>query len=193
MQPDFHFEHHLTRDELQALKNRRTGMTIFQISWIMVFVSLIVVNWQLRFRYEAWPPPGVEKLGLLLPTVATVALLISAVLARHALAAIQTERMSDFLKSWRVVMGLGVFFALIMVIEWIGVSFESQYGKVFRVMTGFHGTHALVIGGYMLKVFREASAGRFDRGDFWSVEAATKLWYFVTIAWIMFYLVLYWL
>ncbi|MBK8025534.1 MAG: hypothetical protein IPK19_30090 [Chloroflexi bacterium] len=34
----------MTREERMALANRRTGLFIFQISWIMVFVCLMLVN-----------------------------------------------------------------------------------------------------------------------------------------------------
>ena len=44
------------------LKNNRLGMNIFQISWIMAFVALVIVNWQLRFSYAQWPPAGVAPL-----------------------------------------------------------------------------------------------------------------------------------
>ena len=48
------------------LKNNRLGMNIFQVSWIMAFVAMIVVNWQLRFNYSQWPPAGVAPFRLAL-------------------------------------------------------------------------------------------------------------------------------
>jgi heme/copper-type cytochrome/quinol oxidase subunit 3 len=78
-------EHYLTREELIALKNKRLGMTIFQISWIMAFICLVIVNLQLRGSYTSWPPPGVEKLGIVLPTLATAGLGVSVFLARRGL------------------------------------------------------------------------------------------------------------
>jgi hypothetical protein len=34
---------------------------------------------------------------------------------------------------------------------------------------------------------------QYNARNFWAVEAGAKLWYFVIVAWIMFYAVLYWL
>ena len=39
------------------LKNNRLGMTIFQISWIMVFLALIIVNWRPSIRCCPRPRP----------------------------------------------------------------------------------------------------------------------------------------
>ena len=65
-------EQALSRSERQALANKRTAVTVFQVSWIMVFVCLIVVNLQIRSSYPTWPPPGVDALDRILPTVATI-------------------------------------------------------------------------------------------------------------------------
>ena len=69
--------------------------------------------------------------------------------------------------------------------------FMDYENGVFRVMTGFHIFHALVIGGYIWWVQRRAAAGVYGSQDSWDVEAGAKLWYFVVAAWIMFYVALY--
>ncbi len=175
------------------LKNKRTGLALFQISWIMAFVSLIVVNWQLRFQYRTWPPPDARVMDPLLPTVATAGLILSALLARRALTAIRHDDVTAFLRQWAATIGLGVAFVGIMVVEWLSASTATQYGVLFRVMTAFHGVHALAIGVFMVGVYRNARRGSYHAGHFWAVEGAAKLWYFVTIAWLLFYVVLYWI
>lgn len=180
------------------LKNNRLGMTIFQISWIMVFLALIVVNWQLRFSYSEWPPDGVAPFDPLLPTVATVALLLSSFLVKRGLDALRAQNPSGFLMCWRGAMALGVAFMAIIVYEFAAVSdaaMATQYGITMRLMTGFHVLHALAILAIILRVYRSGAAGRYsgDAHDSWPVEGGAKLWYFVTVAWIMFYVVLYWI
>ncbi len=181
----------LSRDELIALRNKRTGVTIFQISWIMVFVCLIVVNLQIRSNFVVWPPVGVDELNRALPTVATLALLISSVAAYLGLRALRQSDRVGMLNNWRVALVLGVAFIAIMALEWVAVPFSEQYSTVFRVMTAFHALHALAIGLIMVQVYRTALAGGYDLAHHWAVEASVKLWYFVTVAWIMFYVVLY--
>jgi heme/copper-type cytochrome/quinol oxidase subunit 3 len=50
----------------------------------------------------------------------------------------------------------------------------------------------VVIGALLVRVYRSAMRGAYNSGSFWPVEGAAGLWYFVTIAWILFYAVLYW-
>jgi len=187
-------EDNLTPEELQDLRNKRTGMFIFQVSWIMAFFCLIVVNWQLSFSRE-WLPEGAERMSILPATFATAALLLSAFLARRGLQAIRADDRNGFLREWAATLVLGVLFIFVMLYEWVVIgntsAADTQYAQVFRLMTGFHMVHAFVIGAYMLGVWHSARAGSYGPLDFWAVEAGLKLWYFVFIAWILFYVVIY--
>lgn len=218
MQEDLTLDRPMTREQEIALKNRRTGMNIFQLSWIMVFVCLVIVNWQLRFTATTWPPEGIQRLDRFLPTLGTFGLIASAVLARRALMTINAPvyDLRGFLIQWRGVLLLGAAFVLIMAYEWVTLppipqttltladgsqvtGDSTQFNAVFRLMTAFHGFHALVIGLFMFRVMRSAQYGAYKPTsrhpvvDTWDVEAGVKLWYFVVFAWIMFYVVLYWI
>jgi heme/copper-type cytochrome/quinol oxidase subunit 3 len=190
MQQDI-LEKQLTRDEEIALKNNRTGVTVFQISWIMVFVCLILVNLQIRSNFPSWPPSGVQGLEPILPTIATIGLLASALLVRSGSKAMSTGERESFLSQWRLALALGVGFVLIMGYEWVTVQFSGQFSTIFRLMVAYHAVHALVIGYIMWRVYRTAQAGGYTVLRHWPVEAAAKLWYFVVVAWVMFYVVLY--
>lgn len=182
----------LSRKELQDLRNKRTGLTLFQISWIIVFVVLAMAYFQIRSLWATWPPPGVEKPSIVPSTAATIALIASSFLVRRAVQAIRQDQLDSFLAQWRTVIGLGVLFVLIMAYQWIAMPIgdPGQYGILFRVLVGYHGIHALVIGGYLVTIYR---SGQYGSTNFWPVEAAVGLWNFVTVAWILFYLVLYWI
>ncbi len=186
------------RDAEMRLKNNRLGMNIFQISWIMAFVALVVVNWQLRFSYTQWPPEGVAPYDPLLPSVGALALLFSSVLVYRGLKSLRASRTGAFLNAWRLGIALGLIFMAIIIYEFISVSdaaMSTQYGVTFRLMTGFHFVHALVILGIMIRVYQNGDAGKYsaDEHGSWAVEGAAKLWYFVTVAWMLFYVVLYWI
>jgi heme/copper-type cytochrome/quinol oxidase subunit 3 len=181
----------LSRDEALTLKNQRTGVLVFQISWIMVFVCLILINLQIRANFATWPPPGIEALDRILPTVGLIALAASAFLARRGLHAIARDDRAAMLTAWKGALGLGVAFLVVMAFEWVQAGSTGQYSTIFRVMVGYHALHALVIGYLMVRVLRNAQAGGYDSVRYWGVEAAAKLWYFVVVAWAMFYVVLY--
>ena len=188
----------LDRDAALRLRNNRLGMTIFQASWIMVFLAMIVVNWQLRFSYAQWPPAGVAPFDPLLPSLATLALLLSAALVHRGWQELRAGRTGDFLKRWRLAMALGTVFMAVIIYEFINVSqaaLATQYGVTMRLMTGFHFVHALAILAVMLHVYRSGSKGAYSGGEHeaWAVEGTAKLWYFVAVAWLLFYVVLYWI
>ncbi len=180
------------------LKNNRLGMTIFQASWIMAFMALVVVNLQLRFSYAAWPPAGVAPFDPLLPSIATLALLLSCWLVRHGWFGLRAGQPVRFTQSWRLALALAIGFAALIAYEFVNVSaaaLATQYGITLRLMTGFHLAHALAIMAVMLGVLRNAGRGQYsgDPRDSWAVEGTAKLWYFVSVAWILFYVVLYWI
>lgn len=184
-------EQGLSRQELQDLRNKRTGLAIFQFSWIMAFICLSVVNLQLRSIAPTWPPPGVGQLNALIPTLMTLGLIASSVFIRRGVKALKAGETEPFLTNWRYALGLGTLFVVVMAFEWITVPYSGQYSDVFRLMVGFHGVHALAIGYYLWKVYRNGQAGRYGPGNFWPVEGGAGLWHFVTIAWLLFYVVLY--
>ncbi len=184
-------ERNLSRAELQDLRNKRTGLTIFQISWILVFVCLGMVNLLLRQRQLSWPPPGAEPPSPVLPTLVTGGLLVSVWMVRQALRAIKAGETAAFLTRWRVALVLGIAFVAVMIYEWISIPYSAVYSDLFRMMTAFHGVHALAIGAFMGMIDRGVRAGNYGSANFWPVEGAAGLWYFVVVAWMLFYAVLY--
>ncbi len=185
-------EQNLSRQELQKLRNNRAGIAIFQFTWILVFVCLVIVDFQLRNSYTTWPPEGVQKLDTGLPALVTVGLIASSVLAHRAYDSFRAGGSHDsFLMLWRIVIALGVVFIAVMTYQWLTVPSSGQYSALFRLMTAYHGVHALVIGAFLWRVYRFARARVYSAKNFWPIEAAVKLWDFVTVAWVLFFITLY--
>ncbi|MFW5692223.1 MAG: cytochrome c oxidase subunit 3 [Chloroflexota bacterium] len=184
-------ENQLSRDEQQTLRNKRAGMFIFQVSWIMAFLCMVVVNWQLRFSSN-WKPEGTPEASPMIGALATVALVISTALVWRSVSAIRADAVQPFLIQWLGTIGLGLLFVGMMLYEWVSIQTGTKYSLTFRLMTGFHMVHALVIGGYMLGVYFNARQGTYDSVNNWAIEAGAKLWTFVLVAWMIFYVVIYW-
>src|SRR5690606_19148130 len=110
------------RERLLRLKNKRNGVAIFQASWILAFVCLAVVNLQLRAASPEWPPLGVEKLDAVLPSVATLVLLLSVPLVRRGVRAISADGVASFLVQWRAALLLGAGFIAMMAFEWLTIT-----------------------------------------------------------------------
>lgn len=183
----------LEREAEMRLRNNRLGLTVFQGSWILAFVCLVIAYWQIGFSPE-WRPSASERPDMVLPTIATLGLLLSTWYARSGLKAVEADRIKAFLSRWLIAMGLGVVFFVIMVSQFFAVPASTdgqQYGFIYRLMIGYHAFHTLVIGIMMVQIWRLGRQGRYHADNSWSVEATAKLWYFVTVAWVLFYVVLY--
>lgn len=178
------------------MRNNRLGITIFQWSWIMVFVCLIVVYWQMGFS-PGWRPSPEQAPSPILPTIATLGLIASAFFARRALhLAQQTDAPtnSQFLQNWLVALALGTAFLLIMALQYFTTPVDNdgqQFGYVYRLLIGYHALHAVVIGVMMVQIWRLGRDGRYHGDNTWPIEATTRLWDFVVVAWLLFYAVLY--
>lgn len=184
-------ERPLTREEQIALKNKRTGITVFQISWILVFVCLVVVYFQMRSEQVAWPPAGVQPAALLPGLLATAALFASAALVWRGLKTARAGHLHGLMQQWLIALALGAAFVVIAGAQWSAMSGDNAYGMVFRVMVGYHLLHAIVIGIYMAAVLRSVRAGHVTVRDLWPAEAGARLWYFVVAAWVLFFVPLY--
>lgn len=185
-------EEQLRQDEALVLKNNRLGMSIFQVTWIFAFLCMVVVNWQLRFSRN-WKPEGTQEADFLIGLFATGTLCMSTFLVWRSMKAIRQDNLSVFLPQWLGAIGLALLFVAVMFFEWVTIAQpDTQYAQVFRLMTGFHMVHALVIGAYMMIVYFNARRGNYGADHHWAVEAGAKLWYFVLVAWFIFYIVIYW-
>lgn len=182
----------LKREKELRLRNNRLGVTVFQISWIMIFIAMLVTYWQLGFD-PGWRPSPEQAPGPLFPTIATIALIASTWLAHRSLQIVRhtaEEEAPRFLDTWLFSLILGTAFLIIMIWQFFEMP-ALLFGLIYRLLIGFHAVHAIVIGFMMFQVWRLGRDGRYTSENFWSVEGAMRLWDFVLIAWILFYAVLY--
>lgn len=185
----------------QRLSNNRLGVTVFQVSWIMAFVALIIVYWQLGYT-EGWHPAPELAPNPILPIVATVSILASGFFARqawkiaeHTEPKAKNEQKPAFQQSWMIAIGLGLVFFAIMMQQFFAIPFgdapELRFGMIYRTMIGYHAVHAIVTLFMMWQVYRFGADHRYHRENYWAIEGSTKLWYFVIVAWLLFFVVLY--
>ncbi len=194
-------EERAAHEKEQRLSNNRLGVTVFQVSWIMVFIALIVVYWQLGFT-EGWRPSADLAPNPILPVVATVLIILSGFFARRGWKIAETtepkakaDLKPAFQQSWLIAIVLGIAFFAIMMQQFfaipVGDEPELRFGMIYRLMIGYHAVHAIAILFMMFQVYRFGSDHRYNSENFWAVEGSTKLWYFVIVAWLLFYAVLY--
>jgi heme/copper-type cytochrome/quinol oxidase subunit 3 len=149
----------------------------------------------LRTRNAHWPPEGIAPPGLMWATVNTFLLLASAV--PNQLAKSAAERIDlGATRLWLVVcLVFGVGFNIVRVFEFTTLNVfwdHDAYGSIVWLLLGLHTTHILtdVLDTGVLTALM--FIGPIEEKRFVDVAENAVYWYFVVLAWLPIYGVIYW-
>ena len=164
------------------------GMMITLGAWGVMFAGLFFIYAGVRLAAPTWPPPGVPKLPVLVPTLATLVLAASSVTAQRALTSIRTAK-RDQMRTWLgATIFLGALFLGIQYTIWSsvhdgGLTMDSgTYGSVFFTLTYFHAVH--VAAGVLALVVLLVRASRYTVHQHGAVRHCTRFWHFVGLVWL---------
>jgi cytochrome c oxidase subunit III len=146
-------------------------------------------------RYPSWPPDGIAPPLLRWGTINTVILLASLIpneLARRAGEQVDLRRVRIWMS---VCMLFALAFNLVRVEEFkhLNVSWDHDaYGSIVWILLGLHTTHIVTdfLDSAVLAVLM--FVGPVEEHRFVDVEENAVYWYFVVIAWLPIYGVIYW-
>jgi len=159
------------------------------------FALTIGAYFFLRTRITHWPPPNVFPPSLRWGTLNTIVLLGSAVpneLAKRAAERIDLAKV----RLWLVVCLLfGVAFNALRVLEFASLNVrwdQYAYGSITWFLLGLHTTHIVtdVLDTGVLTVLM--FTGPIEEKRFVDVSENAFYWYFVVLAWLPIYGVIYW-
>jgi heme/copper-type cytochrome/quinol oxidase subunit 3 len=160
-----------------------------------MFALTIGAYFYLRTRVHNWPPAGTVPPALLWGTVNTLLLIASAIpneLTKRAAERVDLRRV----RLWLVVcMIFGTLFNVVRVLEFrsLNVLWSSDaYGSVVWLLLGLHTTHIVTdfldTGVLAALMF----VGPIEERRFVDVAENSLYWYFVVLAWLPIYGVIYW-
>jgi cytochrome c oxidase subunit III len=161
---------------------------------IVVFGTLIAMYFWLKLVNPAWPPEGIDKPDLLLPTINTVILLASGaamIVAKRAIV-----RGNQFvLKAGQITaLALGIVFLVIKVVEYGGYDYDwatHAYGSMIWTITGFHSAHVISVVFKGFVVLAMSLRGMFRPDRHLAFEVSTMYWVFVALIWLPLYFTMY--
>ena len=160
-----------------------------------VVLSYLVTYFYLRMGSGQWPPAGLGAPDLLLPSIDTGLLLVSAACMWLASRAMSRVRRTPFLVYTALALLLDT---AVLVLRWLQLQqfpfrwSDHAYGSIVWVMTGLHfahvasaiaGTSVIFVLGWMDYWTKERQLG---------VVIDTFYWYFVSLIWVPMYLTIYW-
>jgi cytochrome c oxidase subunit 3 len=160
-----------------------------------VFALAIASYFFLRTRVPSWPPDGIAPPDLRWGLVNTIVLLTSMI--PNELAKRAGERIDlRAVRLWMVIcLVFGVAFNCIRVYEFTHLNVmwdHDAYGSIVWVLLGLHTTHIVTdfLDTAVLTVLM--FVGPIEEKRFVDVEENAVYWYFVVIAWLPIYGVIYW-
>jgi heme/copper-type cytochrome/quinol oxidase subunit 3 len=161
-----------------------------------VFVITIGSYFYLQGTQTEWPPAGTRNPDLLWPTINTALLLLSLVPNQKAKSAAEGLDVRG-VRIWMTVADLfAALFLVLRVLEYehLNVSWDSNaYGSLTWTLLGLHTLHLVtdLFDSVLLTALMFTQHGHHPK-RMEDVSANAFYWYFVVLAWIPIYLVLYW-
>ncbi len=178
----------------QQLANNRLLITLTVITLSLVFACLIYSNFIVRNAQGSWPPAGVDRMDILTPLVMTVILVLSSGAAIMAVRALKAGQRGPLLTYLYVTMGGGLVYSVWMLafLARLLTTFNGVYSALFLALWFVHVVHAVAVLLYLGYVTVQVRRGRYSVAEGWfPLEGSTNLWHFVTIVWIVLFVVLY--
>jgi len=173
------------------------GMVIFLGSWAVMFAALFFSYGLIRSRADAWPPPGMEELPLLLPGINTALIVMSSFVLHRGIRAFSMQNIASFRRHLIATMGLGTLFMVLQTIVWMdlwnsGLQLSSgNYAAFFYVLTSFHALHVVVGLGLMTWLIPQVlqQAGAPQRAG--RIKLTAVFWHFVDVVWVLMFVSVY--
>lgn len=160
----------------------------------VVFLGAIASYFHLKLQNPAWPPAGIEDPEILLPTLNTVLLILSALPAWLAVRSFRQGKVGP--ARWALPLGMLMLlvFMAVKIYEYSHKPWGATshaYGSIVMFMTGLHLTH---VGAVVLKtavVYSHVRSGRVEPRRPAPLEGNALYWYFVIAIWLPLYATIY--
>jgi cytochrome c oxidase subunit III len=161
---------------------------------LVVFSGFMAMYFWLKLVNPAWPPEGIDKPDLLLPTINTVVLIVSGIAMLYAKRAIVRGDQLGLKLGQALAILLGIVFLVIKYVEYSGYDYDwstHAYGSIVWTITGFHSAHVISVVMKGFVVLGMALRGMFRPDRHLAFEVSTIYWTFVVVIWLPLYFTMY--
>ena len=161
------------------------GMALFLCAEVTIFGSLIATYFYLDFNSRHWPPPGIKDPSVILPFVATGALLATTIPMWLAARAARAGRRGPVLGLISVALIIqGCYLALqIILMEHDSRHFSPQgsaYGSIYYTLLGLHHAHVLL--GILIDLAALWYVAVRGLTNYWLISVRTTALYWYVVA-----------
>ncbi len=173
------------------------AMTMVMVSFTMVFATLMLGYFSYRFTSDVWPPMGMQRVDLGLPTVSTIIILLSSFTYFLAESASAQKNAKKFNAFYWVTFALGIVFMAIQSWLWFSLKQHGLFvdsGVFASMIYGFTWIHAAhVVGGIaaLLCLIPTVAGKRSEDSSVLWVKNVGMYWHFLGIVWVIMYFCLF--
>lgn len=171
-------------------------MIVFLGSSSILFAALFFMFSAFRVGQGEWPPDGLPRLPLLVPTANSVIVMLSSAALYRGCAWLRQGHPGPFGRLLATAAGLGSLFIALQGVYWFQLwegGFQiatGLYSSYFYLLTVFHGLHAAIgvatLWSLLPELRRPVRPRRAIR-----VKIASMFWHFVGVTWIVTYVLVF--
>jgi len=176
------------------------GLLFWGQVWMCVIegtllLTLIAIYFYLRLSVDVWPPPGTELPAVLIPTLAWIPLLLSAVASYYASESAKRNSRDGMITGLAGNLALGIVFLLMREISWRSFNFRwftDVHGSIVWTILFLHTLDVvadLLMTAVLVAILLSGPAGERQR---LGVHVDSVIWYFLVAIWAPLYAVVYW-
>ncbi len=161
----------------------------------MMFSILMAAYLYVRLRVDVWPPPGDQFPHLLLPSLALIPLIVSAVGSYWASEAAKKNSRPGMLGGMLLNIVLAGIFFYMRVVEWHSLNFNwrtDAEGSYVWAFLGLHSFDFIADLVFTVVLFVIVLSGRYGEKQRLAVHVDSVVWYFLVGIWIPMYILVYW-
>lgn len=169
------------------------AMIVTLVSFGMLFLTLMMGFAIFRFTAPVWPPAGMEKPSLLLPTISTLVIVLSSLIyisfEKNVAKGVADKRSL----TWTLI--LGVAFMVSQFLFWNqlkshGIFVSSGiFASIIYAFTWIHAAH--IVAGLGLLVWLYSALKTADSMTAVKVANVGKFWHFLGIVWIIMFVTIF--
>ena len=166
------------------------GMIVALVSFAMLFATLMMGFAMFRFTAPVWPPAGMTKPSLFLPTLSTICIFLSSI------SYIWFEKNIANNKGLKLTIALGLGFMMMQSLLWNqlksqGVFVSSGiFPSIIYAFTWIHAAHIVVALGLLIWLLFFA-LNDLNTKALLRVSSVGKFWHFLGIVWLIMFLTIF--
>ncbi len=172
------------------------GMIVLLISFTMLFATLLLGYIVFRMTSEVWPPMGIQRISLVLPTISTIVIALSSYTYFMFEKAYKSKDLKMAKLNFALTFLAGLGFMATQFTLWQSMKNQGLYvtggifPSMFYALTWVHAAHIVMAILALALMIPSLVKGYSESKELWT-ENIGKFWHFLGIVWFVMYIIMF--